>query len=93
MILTFEAWLMLAILIILFGLFVWSKLPTWIVFVGTVTVTMTLRLASAGALLEDFANTGVATVGQFSAFCTFPRNMIQSTIKEKEMQNEGCECF
>jgi di/tricarboxylate transporter len=62
MILTFEAWIMLAILIGMFGLLVWNKLPAWIVFVGTLTVTMTLRLASAGELLEGFANTGVATV-------------------------------
>jgi di/tricarboxylate transporter len=60
--LTFEAWIMLAILIGMFGLLVWNKLPAWIVFVGTLTVTMTLRLASAGELLEGFANTGVATV-------------------------------
>ena len=61
--LTFEAWLMLAILIVMFGLLVWNKLPAWIVFVGTLTVTMTLRLAPAGELLQGFANTGVATVG------------------------------
>ena len=59
---TSEAWIMLAILIAMFGLLVWNKLPAWIVFVGTLTVTMTLRLASAGELLEGFANTGVATV-------------------------------
>ena len=53
---------MLAILIVMFGLLVWSKLPAWIVFVGTLTVTMTLRLASPGELLEGFANPGVATV-------------------------------
>ena len=60
---TFEAWIMLAILIVMFALLVWNKLPAWIVFVGTLTVTMTLRLAPAGDLLVGFANTGVATVG------------------------------
>ena len=59
---TFEAWIMLAILVVMFALLVWSKLPAWIVFVGTLTVTMTLRLAPASDLLDGFANTGVATV-------------------------------
>ena len=58
MILTFEAWIMLAILVVMFGLLVWNKLPAWIVFVGTLTVTMTLRLAPAGDLLAGFANPG-----------------------------------
>ena len=67
---TLEAWTMLAILIAMFGLLVWNKLPAWIVFVGTLTVTMTLRLASAGELLEGFANTGVATVAGSSPVVT-----------------------
>jgi di/tricarboxylate transporter len=60
--LTLEAWIMLAILVAMFSLLVWNRLPAWIVFVGTLTVTMTLRLAPAGELLDGFANTGVATV-------------------------------
>ena len=60
---TFEAWVMLAILAVMFGLLVWNKLPAWIVFVGTLTVTMTLGLAPAGELLVGFSNTSVATVG------------------------------
>jgi len=60
---TFEAWIMLGILIVMFALLVWNKLPAWIVFVGTLTVTMTLNLAPAGDLLIGFANPGVATVG------------------------------
>jgi di/tricarboxylate transporter len=53
---------MLAILVAMFALLVWNKLPAWIVFVSTLTVTMTLRLAPASDLLAGFANTGVATV-------------------------------
>jgi di/tricarboxylate transporter len=60
---TFEAWIMLAILIVMFGLLIWNKLPTWIVFVGTVAVSMTLRLAPEEDLLKGFANSGVITVG------------------------------
>ena len=36
---SFEAWLMLAILIVMFALLVWNKLPAWIVFTGTVCHT------------------------------------------------------
>ena len=53
---------MMEILVVMFDLFVSNKLPAWIVFVGTLTVTMTLRLAPASDLLDGFANTGVATV-------------------------------
>ena len=60
---TFEAWIMLAILVVMFGFLVWNKLPAWIVFVGTLAVTMTLGLAPEGDLLIGFANSGVATVG------------------------------
>lgn len=60
---TFEAWIMLAILIVLFGFLVWNKLPAWIVFIGALTVTMTLGLAPERELLEGFASPAVATVG------------------------------
>jgi hypothetical protein len=46
----------------MFGLLVWNRIPPWIVFVGTLAVTMTLRLASPNELLEGFANTSVAPV-------------------------------
>ena len=42
---SFEAWLMLAILMVMFALLIWNRLPAWIVFTGTVAVAMTLRLA------------------------------------------------
>jgi di/tricarboxylate transporter len=41
---------------------VWNKLPIWLVFIGTLTVAMTLQLASPAALLKGFSNTGVITV-------------------------------
>ena len=37
-------------------------MPTWLIFMGTLTVTMTLGLAPAGDLLLGFANVGVVTV-------------------------------
>jgi di/tricarboxylate transporter len=57
-----EAWLMLGILAAMFGLLIWNKLPTWMVFLGTFTVCMTLRLAPAQDMLNGFANSGVVTV-------------------------------
>ena len=43
-------------------LLVWNKLPIWLVFVGSITVAMTLQLASPAALLKGYSNTGVITV-------------------------------
>ncbi len=57
-----EAWLMVALLVIMFALLVWGKLPTWLVFIGTLTITMTLKLAPLDDLLSGFSNPGVITV-------------------------------
>jgi di/tricarboxylate transporter len=57
-----EAWLMAGILVAMFGLLVWGKLPTWLVFIGTLTVAMTLKLAPLDELLSGFSNPGVITV-------------------------------
>jgi di/tricarboxylate transporter len=46
----------------MFVLLVWNKLPIWLVFVGTITVAMTLQLASPAALLKGYSNAGVITV-------------------------------
>src|SRR4026209_2784041 len=39
-----------------------NKLPIWLVFIATLTVAMTLRLASPASLLKGYSNTGVITV-------------------------------
>jgi di/tricarboxylate transporter len=57
-----NAWVMLGILIIMFAFLVWDRFPSWLVFMGTLTTAMTLKLASAEALLAGFSNTGVITV-------------------------------
>ena len=41
---------------------VWNKLPIWLVFIGAITVAMTLRLAAPSDLLKGYSNTGVVTV-------------------------------
>jgi di/tricarboxylate transporter len=46
----------------MFALLIWDRLPAWLVFVGTLTAAMTLKLASPEALLKGFSNTGVLTV-------------------------------
>ncbi len=58
----YEAWLMAGILVAMFALLIWGKLPTWLVFIGTLTVAMTLRLAPVNELLSGFSNPGVITV-------------------------------
>jgi di/tricarboxylate transporter len=59
---TGQTWIMLAILVVMFALLVWDRFPAWLVFVGTLTACMTLKLATPDALLKGFSNTGVATV-------------------------------
>jgi hypothetical protein len=45
-----QAWLMLGVLAVMFALLIWGRLPAWLVFVGTLTAAMTLKLASVTAL-------------------------------------------
>lgn len=59
---TTAAWTTLVLLVLMFLLLVWNKLPIWLIFIGTLTVAMTLRLAPAAALLKGYSNTGVVTV-------------------------------
>ncbi len=57
------AWIMLLILVGMFALLVKTKIPPWMVFLGTLAVTMTFRLAPEQDLLRGFVNSGVITVG------------------------------
>ncbi|HKV33975.1 MAG TPA: SLC13 family permease [Pyrinomonadaceae bacterium] len=59
---TVTAWITLGLLVAMLVMLVWNKLPIWLVFVGTITVAMTLQLASPAALLKGYSNTGVITV-------------------------------
>ena len=58
-----QAWITSLILIIMFLLLLKTKLPAWLIFMGTLAVMMTLRLAPEEDLLKGFANPGVITVG------------------------------
>jgi len=60
---TTEAWMTLAVLIIMFGMLIITKLPAWVIFLGALTALMTLGLAPVDALLKGFSNPGVLTVG------------------------------
>ena len=53
---------MVALPVIMFALLVWGKLLTWLVFIGTLTIVMTLKLAPLDYLLSGFSNPGVITV-------------------------------
>src|ERR1044071_6398596 len=57
-----SAWITLILLIVMFAILVWNRFPVWLVFIGTLTVAMTLKLAPPAALLKGFSNTGVITV-------------------------------
>ncbi len=60
---TLEAYLTLAILLVALGLLTGSRIPAPAVFLGALTVTMTLKLAPAEELLQGFSNRGTLTVG------------------------------
>jgi di/tricarboxylate transporter len=57
-----QAWLTLLVLLVMFAVLALDRLPTWLVFIGAVTIMMTLKLASQEALVKGFSNVGVLTV-------------------------------
>src|SRR5271157_3933584 len=57
-----QAWITLVLLVLMFAVLAWGKLPSWLVFLATLTAMMTLKLASPQALVKGFSNTGVLTV-------------------------------
>lgn len=59
---TTAAWMTLVLLVAMFLFLAWNRLPIWLVFIGTLTVAMTLRLASPSDLLKGYSNSGVVTV-------------------------------
>src|ERR1044071_7424754 len=59
---TTPAWITLLLLVVMFVMLVWNKLPIWLVFIGTLTAAMTVRLAPPEALLKGYSNAGVITV-------------------------------
>ena len=58
---TLDAWLTLAILVALFVMLIKTRLPAWIIFLGALTVALTLGLAPEEELLKGFSNSGVIT--------------------------------
>ena len=60
---TLEAYATLAILIGLFGLLIKTKLPPAAIFVGALTLVITLRLAPPEECLRGFSNSGMLTIG------------------------------
>ncbi len=57
-----QAWITLLLLVAMFVLMAWDKLPTWVVFLGAMTVAMTLQLPPPAGPLKGFSNAGVLTV-------------------------------
>ena len=60
---TFEIWLMVAILGTTFGLLIFTRVPPAAVFLGALTLTITFGLAPLEASLKGFSNPGVLTIG------------------------------
>ena len=60
---TADGWITVALLGVMFGLLIGTKLPPAAVFVGALTIALTFDLAPAGELLKGFSNQGVLTVG------------------------------
>ena len=60
---TLDAWLTIAILAVTFAALVFTKLPPVTVFLGALTLSISLGLAPIGRSLIGFSNPGVLTVG------------------------------
>ena len=56
---TSDAWIALTIFGLMFVLLIWNKFPSWIVFMGTLTLAMTFWLADTQNLISRFPKTGV----------------------------------
>ena len=50
------AWVTLALLAVMFGLLVKTRLPPWVIFLGAVALATALRLAPEEELLMGFSN-------------------------------------
>ena len=59
---TGDAWLTLGILVVMFGLLIWDRWPTWAVFGLALAAVLTFDLAPESAALSGFSNSGVLTV-------------------------------
>src|SRR5208283_4883669 len=57
-----QAWLTLVLLAAMFAALALDKFATWLVFIATLTVMMTMKLAPPDALMKGFSNMGVLTV-------------------------------
>ena len=59
---TLDAYLTLALLMVLFTLLIKTKIPAPAIFIGALTVALTLKLAPMPELLKGFSNPGMLTV-------------------------------
>lgn len=58
-----EIYITIAILVITFGLLIFTKLPPAAIFIGALTLTITFKLAPLEDSLKGFNNPGVLTIG------------------------------
>jgi len=60
---TVEAYITIGILTLAFGLLIKTKLPPAVIFIGSLTLTITFRIAPLKESLKGFSNPGVLTIG------------------------------
>lgn len=58
-----EIYITIAILVVTFGLLIFTKLPPAAIFIGALTLTITFKLAPLEDSLKGFNNAGVLTIG------------------------------
>jgi len=60
---TLDAWLTIGILTATFVALLWTRLPPVVIFLGALTLSVTLGLAPSDRSLAGFSNSGVLTIG------------------------------
>jgi hypothetical protein len=73
-----QAWITLSLLVAMFAVMAWDKLPTWVVFLGAITIAMTFGLAPPFGLVKGFSNPAFLPLLRFSqsaAGCTRRGNL------------------
>ncbi len=57
-----DAWIMIGLLAVMLIFLIQNRIPTWLVFIGALTISMTIGIASEEDIIKGFSNKGVLTV-------------------------------
>ena len=83
---TIDAYLTLSLLLGLFVFLVKTKIPAPAVFVGALTIALTLKLAPAHELLKGFSNPGMLTVAVLFMVAVPSIRKARKTSQQKEVE-------